>query len=225
MNRRKFLMLTLSLVFSLFTLSSANALDYSFTGNFTNDNDVQLFSFTVGATSNVVLETWSYAGGVNAAGQTIARGGFDPILAVFNSTGALVGQNDDGGPSYRAVDLSGAAWDSYLNLTTLVADNYTVAVMQYNNFAWSSNLSDGFEHDSAYDPSGANFTRVLTGHNSGLFWDVSGSAYNSRNGNWAFDILGVEQASTAVPEPATMLLLGSGLIGLAGYGRKKFFKK
>jgi hypothetical protein len=53
-----------------------------------------------------------------------------------------------------------------------------------------------------------------------------GFAIDSNWGDAGYVGLSEVQFHTApVPEPATMLLLGSGLIGLAGFGRKKFFKR
>lgn len=183
----------------------AVAEDFSFTGSLPTPGTVQFFDFTVGATSNVTLRTWSYAGGVNAAGETIDRGGFDPILALFSlPSGLIAGQNDDGGCGLVAADaVSGACWDTFFTVE-LDPGNYRVAVMVYPNFALG-NLGDGFEGASTFD-------------------DVSGAPNNPRTNQWAFDILNVDSAVVlpGVPEPAVwgLMVAGFGAVGLASRRRR-----
>lgn len=210
----------LAFSFSLLALivaitTTAMATDFSFTGGFQKDDDVQIFNFNVGALSSVTLRTWSYAGGTNAAGTVIPRGGFDPILAVFNSLGVRIGQNDDGGAAYVPADsVTGRYYDTYLNVS-LNPGSYRVSVMQYNNFS-GVNLSDGFVRDGQ-----PNFTLSLPNTpvgSTGFFWDATG---NQRDGHWAFDILNVQGADIGtVPEPSTFLLVAAGLAGAALLRRK-----
>ena len=127
----------------IFASASASATSTSYTGNLAGDDDVQSFVFTVNAPSTVVLRSWSFAGGTNAAGTLIADGGFDPILTLFDSDGGFIVANDDD-EDFSAVDLaSGNQYDSYI-ISDLVAGNYTVSITQFSNFAIGPNLSNGF---------------------------------------------------------------------------------
>lgn len=191
------------------TASSAGAVNTSYTGQFIYDNDVQLFNFTVGALSTVTMRTYSYAGGVNAAGETIARGGFDPIFTLFNSAGDLIGEQDDSTCAKVGVDaVTRKCWDiSYT--AKLDVGNYTAAIQQYNNFATGSNLADGFAFQDAQ------FQNLRGGFIDEM--DIK------RNGNWAFDILNVNApaAVQAVPEPGSLWLMGAALAGLTTWRRRR----
>jgi len=196
--------------------SLVSAANFSFQGALTRDDEVQLFTFSVGSTSTVTLRSLSYAGGVNSAGTTIARGGFDPILALFNGSGASINQNDDGNSLVPADPVTGQNFDVFLQ-SSLTAGSYTVSVMQFDNFANGPNLSNGF-----LNTGNPTFTSFF-GCSNGRFCDVTAS---NRTAAWAFDILGVDTATTpqppgGVPEPATvsMMIAGLGLIALFGKRR------
>lgn len=210
----------------------ASATNYSYTGNFTQDDNVQLFNFSVtGSSSNVYLVSYGYGGGTQANGNVVSRGGLDTILTLFNaSDGSEITYNDDGSSSCfgGAASLvpgindgntdptTGNLYDTCFN-STINPGNYTVAVTEYNNFAVGPNLSDGFMQDGQ-----GNFTSGY-GCSNGKFCDVGG---NNRTGAWAYDILGVSSASVVpppsqgVPEPSTFALVGFGLLGL-GASRKR----
>jgi hypothetical protein len=185
------------LTFTSAVTKPANAANFSFRGSLNDVNEVQLFNFSVQNSSDVTLRTLSYAGGVQADGTVIARGGFDPILSLFDGSGNFIADDDDGSD---VVDpLTDRSWDSFVQMT-LSAGNYTVAVSQYPQFRVGNNLADGFRYNT---PGGMNF--------------------NSRTNDWAFDVLNVDNANnpTGVPEPTTIL----GTVVFGTLGGRTFWKK
>jgi hypothetical protein len=213
--------LLFSLAFCTLGTQSADAANFSFTGNFTHDNDVQLLQFSIASATSVTLNTLSFAGGTNAAGTPIAGGGFTPYLALFDGTGNMLNQTTGkqpcGGGNPAAPDAAtGACWDEYFlydlaHLGVLPAGSYTLALTEWDNVALGTTLADGF----IYDSGPADFT-------GGPFLENSIGFGVQRDGHWAVDILAVDSASAvAVPEPDTLPLALAGLAGFVPFVRRR----
>lgn len=179
----------------------ASAADFSFVGSFAKDNGKAGFTFTLGTAGTVEFVSLGYAGGVNSAGASIAAGGFDGVLSVYDVSGFNIGTGDDG----TVVDpITTFARDPLLSLT-LAAGSYSVYLTQYDNFGPAS-LGLPFAFDDQPDFRGG-------------FVDFDGF---KRTGNWALDIRGVSVAAP-IPDASTwaLLIVGFGAVGVAARRRRR----
>ena len=224
----------------LLAATACMADDFSYTGTFSYDTDVVLFTFTVATpTTDVLLRTWSYAGGTNAAGQVIPEGGFQPVIDLYESDGTEMnpGTSIPCGGATAQDPTTGECGDAYYPTTLSfpggiwTPGTYTVALTEDAN-AGIGNLGDGFFGEAVLGitPPG-NWTcdegspgfqgSPPTVPTTGAFCD-EGDAGVERTGNWALDIDNVTSASelgvSPVPEPASYLLFASGLAALAMAG-------
>ena len=200
----------MALGFGLVT-TPAQAANITLQGTISTDDAVQLFNVVVAAPTTVDLRSYGYAGGTTSAGTAVSSGGFDTILALFDSAGNYLAENDDG--TGVATDVStGLAADARLT-ANLGAGSYIVALTQYDNFVIGSTLSSGF-----YETGFPNFTADPSFATGGacpgnMFRDISGTSGRCRSGNWTVDFVNVAGVTpaAAVPEPAALVLTGFGL--------------
>ena len=228
-----------TLVFTLLLFSPlVNASNFSFSGTFLFDTDLQYFTFTLqNPTEGVTLRTWSYAGGTNAAGQTIAAGGFEPYLNLYMSDGTQMNPGSSGPCTSPltgdpVADLlpdptSGACGDVYYPTTVSFPGGlwspgtYTLVLSTFAN-PGIGNLPDGFFAPQVLGvPVPSNFTCQVgplgfqgTPPTVGVdqpFCDEF-LPNTERTGTWALDILNVDSAVqlSSVPEPGSLSL---GLLG------------
>lgn len=141
---------------------------------------------------------------------TVGGSTVDTQLFLFDSSGVGVSFNDDdpGGNGVLQSTLSAVFVPSaglyYLAITRFDRDAYSAGGLIWNNSPYEAERI----------PDGPGAQGALAG------WTGPTSA----DSFYQIFLRGTEGAPAVVPEPSTLLLLGSGLLGLAGYGRKRMKK-
>jgi hypothetical protein len=225
-----FMVLAAAAALFIIRVPQALADSTSYVGTLATPESVFETTVTLASAENVTLQTYGFGGGVNAAGTSIAAGGTDPFVAIFNPTGVILtnGMGDAYGtslalsnyasftgcsPATAAAPMIGGApqcGDVTMSLAGLGAGSYTIVLsdgLYIANAAFDDgNLSEGFS-----DLTGGQFCNLYI---NGVPCPANSDVVVPSQ--YALDVTTSGGAVTpGVPEPSTFSLLASGLFGLA----------
>jgi PEP-CTERM motif len=186
------------------------------------------WGFTVNSAGSVTFDMLSWEYDFTTTGQYVDVNGdgeiafLDTYVMLFQDDGSLdtgdyLTTNDDSGSGFG--DGTIYALDSYLS-TNLAVGNYIFTVGAY----WydTNDAVSGINNSATYYPEGG-MPIGTAGYDPNA--DIDHGDYQI---TWSGDVTITSDPGTAVdpvPEPGTMVLLGIGLIGLAGMGRRRYGKK
>lgn len=136
---------------------------------------------------------------------------FDTIVSLFDSTGTLLGSDDDSGPEDLGTEVP---LDSFLGVITLPGPGtYFVAVSEFPNFPTAIDACTTFA--SLVRPDGQFGGEATSGCPAASSFEPSGL---QPIGALPYTLHVSVESPTAVPEPASITLLGVGIPTLLGYG-------
>ncbi len=200
--KKVFLLLTIaSLALAVFS-NFAGATQFNVT--FTQNSALQWTGVVDTATDTLSIQTWVVEGGSYWTPSTT------PL-------------------AFKAYSASSTAYTSFANLNFYdVPDNWDGTIgsnwgflsdLLKSSISWNEGTFLGNNSRLGWGISHANDGSITTGPSVNHFSYVPLGAYN--NGSFWADTVVISSASAPVPEPATMLLFGIGLLGLAGVSRRK----
>jgi hypothetical protein len=147
-----------------------------------------------------------------------------PFVVATNSTDqtpylTVPEMSDPDNSGYITVGLSTSA--NYLGLFWGSVDTYNSI-----SFLNGTTLVASFTGTDVISPNAANGNQTAPATNTYVnFFDLpTFDSFKLSSTQFAFEVDNIAVGTTPVPEPATMFLLGTGLVGLAGFGRKRLIK-